>query len=103
MAWIVLAVAGLFEVVFAFALKQSAGFSRFVPSVVAVGGIVASLGLLSIALRTLPLGTAYAVWTGIGTMGTVAVGFVIGEAVTGLKVASIALILAGIVGLRLAA
>ncbi|MGD9738770.1 MAG: multidrug efflux SMR transporter [Bauldia sp.] len=102
MAWIVLLLAGLLEVAFAFALKQSAGFSKPIPSVLAVAGVAASLALLGVALKSLPLATAYAVWTGIGTVGTVLVGFAIGETVTALKLASIALIVAGIVGLKLA-
>lgn len=102
MAWLTLLAAGLFEVGFAVALKQSNGFTRLWPSVLAAIGIAASLWLLSLSLRSLPLSTAYAVWTGIGTVGTVALGFALGETVTALKVLSIALIAGGIVGLKLA-
>lgn len=103
MAWITLVAAGFLEVVFAYFLKQSEGFSRLVPSALAIVGVAGSLYLLSLALRDLPLGTAYAVWTGIGTVGTIGLGIVLGEPVTAVKAISVALILGGIVGLRLAA
>ena len=104
MAWILLALAGIFEIVWAYAMKQSEGFSRLLPTVTTIGFMIVSFGLLAMAMRTLPLGTAYAVWTGIGAVGSLAVGiFVLGEPATFLRVASAGLILAGIVGLKLSA
>ena len=103
MAWIVLFVAGLFEVGWAVAFKYTEGFTRFWPSVFAAVSVVVSLGLLGIALRTLPLGTAYTVWTGIGAIGTVVLGIVLfGESASALRLACVGLILVGIIGLKLA-
>lgn len=103
MAWVLLLLAGLLEVGWAAGLKYTEGFTRLVPSVLTVVSMIASLGLLGLALRDLPLGTAYAVWTGVGTVGTAIAGILLfGDAVTALRLASIALIVAGIVGLRLA-
>jgi quaternary ammonium compound-resistance protein SugE len=102
MAWVVLFVAGLFEVGWAVGLKYTAGFTRLWPTVGAAVSMVISLGLLGIALRTLPLGTAYAVWTGIGTVGTVVLGIALFDEPAGaLRMACVGLILAGIVGLKL--
>ena len=102
MAWVILFVAGLFEVAWAVGLKWSAGFTRFWPSVFTVAAMAISLGLLGLALRSLPLGTAYAVWTGIGAVGTVLVGVVwFGDPATAGRLACVGLILAGIVGLKL--
>ena len=102
MAWVVLFVAGLLEVGWAVGLKYTEGFTRLWPTVGAAVSMVLSLGLLGIALRTLPLGTAYAVWTGIGTIGTVVLGIALfGEPAGALRLACVGLILAGIVGLRL--
>lgn len=102
MAWIVVIVAGLLETGFALALKASDGFSRLVPSVLFVVFAAGSFSLLTYALRTLPVGSAYAVWTGIGAVGTAVVGMaVLGEGVSVLKVASVALVVAGVVGLSL--
>lgn len=102
MAWVVLFVAGLLEVGWAVGLKYTDGFTRPWPTVGAAVSMLLSLGLLGIALRTLPLGTAYAVWTGIGTVGTVVLGIALfGEAAGALRLACVGLILAGIVGLRL--
>ncbi len=102
MAWFVLVLAGLFEVGWAVGLKFTEGFTRVWPTLATVASMVVSLGLLGLALRTLPLGTAYAVWTGIGTVGTVALGIVLfGEAASAARLACIALIVAGIVGLKL--
>ena len=102
MAWIVLFAAGLFEVGWAVGLKYTEGFTRLWPSVVTVASMIVSLGLLGLALRTLPLGTAYAVWTGIGTVGTVILGIALfGEAADVVRLACIGLIVAGIVGLKL--
>lgn len=102
MAWAVLVVAGLFEVGWAIGLKYTEGFSRLWPSVVTVAAMVASVLLLGWAMRTLPVGTAYAVWTGIGAVGTVVLGIVLfGEPATVARLACVGLILAGIVGLKL--
>jgi quaternary ammonium compound-resistance protein SugE len=103
MAWVYLFSAGLIEIAFALSLKQSEGFSRpaWVAATVLAGA--ASLILLSLALRSLPIGSAYAVWTGLGAAGTAIVGMlVLGEATNAFKVASIVLIIAGVAGLRLA-
>ncbi|MGY1672436.1 DMT family transporter [Geodermatophilus sp. SYSU D00710] len=103
MAWVLIVVAGLFETAFAISLKQSENFSRLWWSVSFVVCAVASFALLSLALRTLPVGTAYAVWTGIGAGGTAVVGMLaFGDPVTVLRIVAIALILAGVVALQLA-
>lgn len=103
MAWVLIVVAGLFEVAMAYSLKLSDGFSSVPPSVAFVVFAVLSFGLLSLALKSLEVGTAYAVWTGIGAVGTAALGMVVlGEDVSPLKIISIVLILAGVVGLNLA-
>lgn len=102
MAWIYLLFAGLFEIGWAIGLKYTHGFTRLVPTVLTVGSMVVSLGLLGLALKTLPLGTAYALWTGIGTIGTATLGIILfGEPATALRLACIGLIVAGIVGLKL--
>ncbi len=102
MAWIYLAVAGILEVVWAFFMKKSEGFSLLTPSVITIVTMIGSFALLSIAMRSLPLGTAYAIWTGIGAVGAFVVGIVVlGEAATFFRVASVTLILAGIIGLKL--
>lgn len=101
MNWTLLVIAGLFEVGWAIGLKYTQGFTRLWPSVWTAVAIVASMVLLGIAMRSLPAGTAYAVWTGIGTVGTVIFGIVLlGEPATLARVACIALILAGIIGLK---
>jgi quaternary ammonium compound-resistance protein SugE len=103
MAWTVLIIAGILEVVWAFTMKQSAGFTRLGPSLFTVAAMIASVALLSFAMRSLPLGTAYAVWTGIGAVGAFIVGIaVLGEAASVLRLGSVALILIGLVGLKLA-
>ena len=103
MAWVVLFVAGLFEVGWAVGLKFTEGFTRLWPSVATAVALIGSMGLLALALRTLPLGTAYAVWTGIGTVGTAVLGILLfREPATAMRLICIALIVAGIVGLRLA-
>lgn len=103
MAWIVLFVAGLLEIGWAVGLKHTEGFTRLAPSLLTAASMVASLGLLGFALKTLPLGTAYAVWTGIGTIGTAVLGILLyGEPATALRLVCIAFIVAGIVGLKLA-
>ena len=102
MAWIVLVVAGVFEVVWAIGLKYTDGFSRLWPSVGTVVAMIASVVLLAWAMKTLPVGTAYAVWTGIGAVGTVILGIALfGEAATLARLACVGLIVAGIVGLKL--
>ena len=104
MAWALLFAAGLFEVGWAVGLKFTDGFTRLLPSVGTVLSMVVSLGLLGLALRTLPLGTAYAVWTGVGTVGTALLGIALfGEPATAMRLACIALIVAGIAGLKLLA
>lgn len=103
MAWVFLGVAGLLEVVWAYLLKVSDGFSKPVQSAIAIVAMIGSFWLLSLAMKELPLGTAYAIWTGIGAAGAFAVGiFVLGEAATVMRVGSVLLILAGIIGLKLA-
>jgi quaternary ammonium compound-resistance protein SugE len=102
MSWFILFLAGLLEVAWAVGLKQTAGFTRLWPSVFTVVAMTGSVLLLGLALRHLPLGTAYAVWTGIGTVGTAIVGMaVLGEPAGALRLLSIALIVAGIAGLKL--
>ncbi|HAH08235.1 MAG TPA: quaternary ammonium compound-resistance protein SugE [Elusimicrobia bacterium] len=102
MAWVYLAVAGLLEIVWALSLKHTHGWSRLGPSVLTVFGIVASLFFLAQAARTIPIGTSYAVWTGIGALGTAALGILFyEEPATPARFACIALIVAGIVGLKL--
>jgi quaternary ammonium compound-resistance protein SugE len=102
MAWLYLFVAGLFEVGWAIGLKYTEGFTRLMPSLLTVGAMILSLALLGLALKTLPVGTAYAVWTGIGAVGTAALGiYLFGEPATAARLASIGLIVAGIVGLKL--
>jgi quaternary ammonium compound-resistance protein SugE len=102
MSWMILVVAGLLEVAWAVGLKYTAGFTRLWPSVFTLATMAGSVGMLGIALRTLPLGTAYAVWTGIGTVGTAVVGMlVLDEPAGALRLLSIALIVAGIAGLKL--
>jgi len=103
MAWVILFLAGLLEVGWAVGLKYTAGLTRPWPTVGTALALAGSMGLLAVALRTLPLGTAYAVWTGIGTVGTAVLGIVLfREPATAMRLACIALIVAGIVGLKLA-
>ena len=104
MAWIILFLAGVLEIGWAIGLKYTDGFTRLVPTVLTGASMVASVVLLGIAVRTLPLGTAYAVWTGIGTVGTVILGIVLfAEPATAVRIGCIALIIAGIAGLKLTA
>ena len=103
MAWIWLILAGLLEVVWAVGLKYTDGFSRILPSLATLASMGLSVGFLGLALRTVPLGTGYAIWTGIGVIGTAGLGIhLFGEPVTTLRLACITLIVTGIVGLRLA-
>ena len=102
MAWIILFLAGLLEIGWAVGLKYTDGFTKLVPTVLTAGSMVASVVLLGVAMRTLPLGTAYAVWTGIGTVGTVILGIVLfAEPATAIRLGCIGLICAGIAGLKM--
>ncbi len=102
MAWIYLFIAGLFEVVWAIGLKYSQGFTKLIPSVVTIVGMIFSFYLLALATKTLPIGTAYAVWTGIGALGTVILGIVFfHEPLNLMRVLFLFLILIGILGLKL--
>jgi quaternary ammonium compound-resistance protein SugE len=102
MAWLILFVAGLFEIGWAIGLKYTDGFTRLVPSVLTVVAMAVSVILLGVALKTLPVGTAYAVWTGVGAVGTAILGiYLFGDPATTARLASIGLIVAGIVGLKL--
>ena len=101
MAWIYLALAGLAEIGWAVGLKYTEGFTRLWPSIGTVAAMIVSLALLGLAIKTLPLGTAYAVWTGIGTVGTAILGMVLfGDSASALRLACIALIAGGIIGLK---
>ncbi|MES2032301.1 MAG: quaternary ammonium compound efflux SMR transporter SugE [Pseudomonadota bacterium] len=102
MAWLLLFVAGLLEVGWAVGLKYTEGFTRLVPSVLTLISMTASVGMLALALKELPMGTAYAVWTGIGAVGTAALGmYLFGDPATVARIACIGLIVAGIAGLKL--
>ncbi|HWR54065.1 MAG TPA: quaternary ammonium compound efflux SMR transporter SugE [Bryobacteraceae bacterium] len=102
MPWIMLVVAGVFEVVWATGLKYTEGFTRPLPTILTLVSMAISMGLLGVAVRYLPLGTAYAVWTGIGAAGTVALGIVLfGESAEPARIVCVALILTGIAGLKL--
>jgi quaternary ammonium compound-resistance protein SugE len=104
MAWLYLFIAGLFEVGWAIGLKYTQGFTRLVPTLFTGISMVVSLGLLGLALKSLPVGTAYAVWTGIGTIGTAILGIaLLGEPAGALRLACVGLIVAGIIGLKLVA
>lgn len=104
MAWVYLTLAGLFEIGWAIGLKYTEGFTRLVPSLLTAASMAASVLLLGLALKTLPVGTGYAVWTGIGTVGTALLGIVLlGEPATALRLGCIGLIVAGILGLKFAA
>ncbi len=97
MAWIYLLVAGVFEVVWAYFMKQSYGFTRLVPTVITFATMFISFGLLSISMKTLPLGTAYAMWTGIGALGAFAVGIIVlGEPANAMRIGAAGLIVAGL-------
>jgi quaternary ammonium compound-resistance protein SugE len=103
MSWFLLVAAGLFEIAWAIGLKYTEGFSRLVPSILTLAAMALSVALLGMALKTLPIGTAYAVWTGIGAVGTALLGLILfGESTEPLRLASIGLIVAGITGLKLA-
>lgn len=103
MSWIYLIIAGLLEVCWAVGLKYTDGFSRLIPSLFTGAAMVFSLYFLSLALKTLPLGTGYAIWTGIGTLGTVLFGILyFGEPATAIRILSFAFILLGMIGLKMA-
>lgn len=102
-AWIILFVAGILEIGWAIGLKYTHGFSRLVPSILTVACMVVSMVMLAMAVKHLPVGTGYAVWTGIGAVGTAVLGIVLfNEPATAMRLASIALIVTGILGLKLA-
>lgn len=102
MAWIYLVAAGILEIIWALAMKQSHGFTRLAPTIVMLVAMVSSVGLLTLAMRVLPLGTAYAVWTGIGAVGAFLVGvMVLGEAANPMRIAAAVLIFAGLVLMKL--
>ena len=104
MAWSMLFIAGLLEVGWAIGLKYTEGFTKPMPSVLTIACMIASVALLGLSLKTLPVGTAYAVWTGIGTVGTALLGIaLLGEPATAIRLACIGLIVAGIIGLKIAA
>jgi quaternary ammonium compound-resistance protein SugE len=102
MSWLILLLAGLFEVAWAIGLKYTDGFTRPLPTLLTVSAIIVSLALLSLAMKGLPLGTAYAVWTGIGAIGTLIAGVILfSEPITLLRMASAALIICGLIGLKI--
>lgn len=104
MAWLILVLAGLFEVGWAVGLKYTEGFTRLWPTLGTVAAMLVSLGLLGVAMKSLPLGTAYAVWVGVGAVGTVILGIaLLGEPANPARLVSVGLIIAGIIGLKLAA
>jgi quaternary ammonium compound-resistance protein SugE len=103
MSWIILVLAGLFEIGWAIGLKYTEGFTRLWPSLATIAAMAVSLGLLGLAMKTLPVGTAYAVWVGVGAVGTAILGiFLLGEPANPGRLLSLALIVAGIIGLKLA-
>lgn len=102
MAWIYLLGAGIFEMVWVVAMKYAGGFTKIVPSVIMIIGMIFSVGLLGLAVKTIPLGTGYAIWTGIGAVGAVTYGMIFfGEPVTVLRLTFVAMIIVGLVGLKL--
>lgn len=101
MEWIFLTLAGLFEIVWASGLKYTEGFTKLIPSAITIAAMIISFWLLSLSLRTLPLGISYAIWTGIGTVGTVIFGIMwLGESASIIKIIFILMILIGIIGLK---
>lgn len=102
MAWIVLVFAGIFEIVWAYTMKMSEGFTKLTPSIITLFFMILSFGLLAYAMRTLPLGTAYTIWTGIGAIGSFLVGiFVLGEPATAMRMLAAVLIISGLVLMKL--
>ncbi|OTA18220.1 YkkD [Xenorhabdus vietnamensis] len=103
MSWLILFIAGLLEVVWAVGLKYTQGFSRLIPSVITISAMTVSVGLLAYAMKNLPAGTAYAIWTGIGAVGTAVFGIIVlGESANLARILSLGLIVVGIIGLKLA-
>ncbi|WP_060509099.1 quaternary ammonium compound efflux SMR transporter SugE [Pseudomonas sp. NBRC 111124] len=104
MSWIILFFAGLFEVGWAVGLKYTDGFSKPLPTALTVAAMAVSLGLLGLAMKELPLGTAYAIWTGVGAVGTVIAGIILfGESMALVRLVSVALIITGLIGLKVSA
>ncbi|AUG06811.1 quaternary ammonium compound efflux SMR transporter SugE [Pseudomonas sp. O64] len=104
MSWIILFFAGLFEVGWAVGLKYTDGFSKPLPTALTIAAMAISLGLLGLAMKELPLGTAYAIWTGVGAVGTVIAGIILfGESMALFRLASVALIICGLIGLKISA
>ena len=104
MSWIILVFAGLFEVGWAVGLKYTDGFSKPLPTALTIAAMAVSLGLLGLAMKELPLGTAYAIWTGVGAVGTVIAGIILfGESMALFRLASVALIICGLIGLKISA
>jgi quaternary ammonium compound-resistance protein SugE len=102
MAWVLLGIAGILEIAFAFSMKSSEGFTRLIPALFTLATGLSSVFLLSLSLRTLPIGTGYAVWTGIGAAGTAILGMaLLGDSTAPMRVLCIVLILAGVIGLKL--
>lgn len=102
MSWLILFLAGLFEIGWAVGLKYTDGFTRPLPTLLTVGAMIVSLALLGLAMKELPLGTAYAIWTGVGAVGTVIAGIILfGESMALMRLASVALIVIGLLGLKL--
>lgn len=103
MAWLYLTLAGVLEIVWAYAMKQSAGFTRLIPSLITLVTMAGSFWLLAIAMRTIPLGTAYPIWTGIGAVGAFLVGIILlGEAMTPLRLVAAVLLVSGLVLMKIA-
>ncbi len=101
MAWVILIFAGFLEVVWAIGLKYTHGFTRLTPSIITIVAIIASMGLLAYAMRDLPAGTAYAIWTGIGAVGTAIIGIIfLGESANIFRLLSLGLIIVGLIGLK---
>ncbi len=104
MAWVYLVAAGILEIVWAYTLKQSHGFTRLLPAAISITTMIASVGLLALAMRTLPLGTAYTIWTGMGAVGAFALGiFVLGELASPTRIAAFVLIVSGLMMMKLSA
>ena len=102
-AWVYLVIAGFLEVAWAYAMKQSDGFTRPWPTIITISAMVGSVGLLALAMRAIPLSTAYPIWTGIGAVGAFTLGIIVfGDSASTVRMVSIALIVAGIVGLKIA-
>lgn len=102
MAWLILTIAGIFEIVWSAAMKESHGFSRFWPSIITIGGMLISFGCLAYAMRSLPLGTAYTIWTGIGAVGAFVIGICfLGESASSMRILAAVLIISGLVLMKI--